>query len=268
MAELLRLGGHTMSTARAREAKAENSKAQRDIRPAGAVRLGVLALAAAGLILLVVAEFSTLLRVETGVGNESVLKTVTTGSHHAYAQVLLALVAAVFTFGAVVRASRPALIALAVIGVTSLAISFLRDLPDTNRSGSISQKLEIRFDAAHTVRGSGLYLEMLGGALLIIAGGGGLLLARQEAPPGERRRREGPAAESRPEPRSRSPRADGSKPRATKPRSAKPRSAKPRSTKPRSTTPRSTKPRSTKPRSTPQRDPGKGSAEGGDPNSA
>jgi hypothetical protein len=248
MAELLRLGGHTMSTARAREAKAENSKAQRDIRPAGAVRLGVLALAAAGLILLVVAEFSTLLRVETGVGNESVLKTVTTGSHHAYAQVLLALVAAVFTFGAVVRTSRPALIALAVIGVTSLAISFLRDLPDTDRSGSISQKLEIRFDAAHTVRGSGLYLEMLGGALLIIAGGGGLLLARQEAP----RRERPPAAPATEE----------------RPPEPKPRSPRPRSTKPRSSKPRSTTPRSTKPRSSPPRDPGEGSAEDEKPKSA
>lgn len=160
---------------------AEDSKGNRGFRGVAAVRAGVAALAAAGVVVLVIAEFSPLLRVELQGPDPTVLKTVSTGSHHAYALLLLALVAALFGAGAVRRDSRPALVALAALGLAVLAIAFLVDQPDTGLEGYVRN-----FEGARTVRERGLYLEMVGGALLLVAGGLGLTFGERAVVRGAR----------------------------------------------------------------------------------
>jgi hypothetical protein len=151
--------------------------------PLPPVRLAVLVLAVLGALLLVVAEFSPLLEVQT---LQVVVKTVDTGSHHAYAQVLIAVVAVVFAWGAAKGGSRPALLGLAGLAAVSLAISLIHDLPDTSKTGNLAD----RFESAKATPKSGMYLESLGGVFLLLSATTGLFLG--EAPEPRRRARPGP----------------------------------------------------------------------------
>ena len=69
--------------------------------------------------------------------------------------------------------SRPAAIALLVVGVVVLALSLLRDLPETERTGAVG----ITYEGASAKPGAGFGLEVAAGALL--AGAGGLALRRR-----------------------------------------------------------------------------------------
>ena len=148
------------------------------------MRLAVLLLGAVGAVLLIVAEFTPLLEVST---LQVTVKTVNTGSHHTYAQLLIALVALVFLYGAVRGGSRPALWGLAGLAVLSLAISLLGDLPDTSKAGNLADK----FESAKASPKSGMYLESLGGVLLLLSAGTGLLLGERPERTERRERPEG-----------------------------------------------------------------------------
>ena len=156
--------------ARARDARHEYSKGNPASQGVSRVLLGVAIVAAAGAILLLVAEFSALLEVRAG---SHVVKTVKTGSHHSYANLVVALVALFMAFAAVRgAAARMALLALLVLGLISLGIALVGDVPDVSRTGLVAGS----FDAAAAHARIGVYLETLGAALLIVAGGAGLLL--------------------------------------------------------------------------------------------
>ena len=79
------------------------------LSPLGGPRAAILAGALLGALLLLVAEFTTLftVRVET---SSVPIKTVTTGSHHSYALIPIAVLGAVLAIGACRHGSRPALL--------------------------------------------------------------------------------------------------------------------------------------------------------------
>lgn len=128
----------------------------------------------AGGLLMVVSEFLTLRSVSVVTASCSDLAQpaersacVTSGhEEHAYAFVLLGVVAALMTWGAAFGRSRPAAIALIVIGAAVLAIAFVKDVPNVHRTGVIGDQ----FDSAKAVAGPGLWLEIAGGTLVLVAG--------------------------------------------------------------------------------------------------
>ncbi|HEX2016686.1 MAG TPA: hypothetical protein VGN69_08330 [Solirubrobacteraceae bacterium] len=137
---------------------------------------------AAGSLLLGVAAFSTLysLRVE---GAQASLHP----SREDYGLLLIALAALGMAVGGARRA-RPAMAALAALGVLALGIAVLRDLGQVHSTGVIGQQ----YENATATPDAGFYEETLGGALLLVAGGGLLVLHAPARP--ERASREPRAA--------------------------------------------------------------------------
>jgi hypothetical protein len=130
-------------------------------------------LAAAGIALLIIAEFTPLLHVQTAIGVVIPHSTVQTGSNHSYALLIVALAAAVFAVGAIRTGSRPALLAVALLGLVAVGIAVLGDLPDATQAGN----LEKTFEDAKATPLTGLYLETLGAILLLLGAGLGLLIS-------------------------------------------------------------------------------------------
>jgi hypothetical protein len=121
-----------------------------------------------------VAQFSALYRVHSATSS-AVVKTVGTGTNHAWAPVPLALLAAVLAFAAYRHGNRPAFLAIAALGIATLLIALLGDLPDTRTSGLIGSSAGGYIQATSSP-GAGLYLETLGAVVLLAAGGMGLLV--------------------------------------------------------------------------------------------
>lgn len=132
------------------------------------IRGGFALLAVAGAGLLVWAEFSPLYQVTVG---QVVKKVGDTGPHHGYALIPIAVAALVMTFGAVRSGSRPALVALGVLGLVALLIAVLVDRPDTSATGFLGQV----YEAAKATPRAGLTRELIGGGLLALAAVLGLL---------------------------------------------------------------------------------------------
>jgi len=82
------------------------------------------------------------------------------------ALLLLAVLTLTMGTGAAFRRSKPAAVALVVIGVVVLAITLLIDLPASDDTGLIGR----RYAAAQATAGTGLWLELVGGALAVFAG--------------------------------------------------------------------------------------------------
>jgi hypothetical protein len=126
-----------------------------------------------GAALLIVAEFTTLFTVHS-TAVAAAIKTVQTGSHHGYALIPVAVLAAVLSGIARRTGSRPALLGIGAMGVVALVIALLGDLPDAQAKGLVTI-------GGHLARASatpsvGFYLESLGGVVLLIVAAGGLLL--------------------------------------------------------------------------------------------
>lgn len=152
----------------------------------GAPRLVILGLGTVGGLLLIVSDFLTLYHVDVVTARCSDLAspslrdacTTTGGGHHGYALAVLGAIALVMAWGAAVGASRPAGIALLVLGVVSLAIVLAVDLPDIHKTGIVGTQ----FSNAEAKPGIGFWLELVGSALLI--GAGLLRLLVRSRPPG------------------------------------------------------------------------------------
>lgn len=127
-----------------------------------------------GALLLLVAEFTPLFAVSTSAAGSPV-KSVGTGSHHAYAMVPIALLAGVLAYGVWRVGSRPALLSIGLLAVIALLISLLGDLPDAHTSGLITSSGG-HYVSASSSPGAGLYLETLGGVVLLITCVCGFLL--------------------------------------------------------------------------------------------
>jgi hypothetical protein len=139
----------------------------------GGVATAVVIAALVAAVMLLVAEFLPLFEVRTSAHN-AVVKTVTSGSHHSYGLVLIAVLAAAQALIWWRAPLRLPLVALTVLAVAALVIALGRDLPDAQSSG-LARSGSTYVTAAASPR-AGLYLETAGGVILLIAGVGGLLL--------------------------------------------------------------------------------------------
>jgi hypothetical protein len=121
------------------------------------------ALALAAVVLLAVAEFSTVVRIVVG-SLETEKRTVAGHANHGYALLVIAVAAVPMTVGAL-RGARAAAAALLALGVVALAI----DLPKTHGCGQLPEA--VAFEDACAKAGPGLALEIAGGVALVLAGG-------------------------------------------------------------------------------------------------
>jgi hypothetical protein len=104
-------------------------------------RATALLLAAAGCVLLVVAEFSTLYEIRV----ITVIKESTDGrEHHGTALLVIALAAAFMAYGGILRGARPAQLALLVLALAALAVVLFVDYPDVNDEGFIGEGVRAR----------------------------------------------------------------------------------------------------------------------------
>jgi len=158
-------------------------------------RYGLLVLAGLGALLLLVAEFSTLYEVRaiTAVVPGG---TTRSGSNHGYALLIVALVAPAMAWGAVAGGSRPAAVALTILGGLALFVVLAIDLPDVGDEGLLAES----YEAAKASPQEGFFLESLGAVVLLLSGVGTLVLrpAGAAAPEGA----EAPAAPADPSPAS------------------------------------------------------------------
>jgi hypothetical protein len=149
----------------------------------GVVGTAVLVGALLGALLLLVAEFTTLFSVRAATSSAPV-KSVGTGSHHAYALVPIALLTAALAYGVWAAGSRPALLAVGLLGLIALLIALFGDLPDAHASGLIGST-STHYTTASSSPSAGLYMETLGAVVLIITCVSGFLLIGGPAgPPG------------------------------------------------------------------------------------
>jgi len=125
--------------------------------------------ATAGGVLLVVAELSTLYAIRA---NGSVVKSISGHAQHAYALGLVGLVAVGMAVGAL-RGARPAMVALAVLGLAALLITVFFDLSDVRATGVVGQD----YADASARAGAGFYEQTLGALLLLVCGVGLLVRA-------------------------------------------------------------------------------------------
>lgn len=140
-----------------------------------AVAAGLALLAVA---LLVLAEFSTVLRVVVG-SLETEKRTVSGGGNHGYALLVVAVAAVPLVLWAL-RGARAAAGGVAALGVAALLVALAIDLPDTRESGKLPES--VAFEDAQAQAGPGLTLEILGGVGLLVAGGLLVGLGRGSAP--------------------------------------------------------------------------------------
>jgi hypothetical protein len=134
------------------------------VRP---LRIGLCAAASAGVACLVLATLTTVIEIKVGTtarlpGRDTHLSG---WDRHGPALVIVAAFAAAMVAEAL-RGARPAMIALAVLGLVALGIAVIGDVPDLNETGFIGEVYE---DAA-AGPSAGFYLETLGGVLLLASG--------------------------------------------------------------------------------------------------
>src|SRR5690349_7775819 len=155
---------------------------------ANAVRLALAAVAFAGAICLLLATFATIIEIRVG----TTTKIPDHDTHlsgwdrHGPALLIIAIFAIVMIAGAL-RGARPAMLAIAVLGLAALLIAVIGDVPDLNKTGFIGEVYE---DAAAGPK-AGFYLETLGAVLLLLSGG--LMLVATPAGAATADRRSAPA---------------------------------------------------------------------------
>ena len=113
-------------------------------------------------LLLVLAEFGDLNHIHIVTVSRSGVRV---GSHHGYALLILGVVAGVMGFGAW-RGSRPAALAVAVLGLVALLIVVLVDLPDVDATGLYGRD----YEQASASASAGFKLEAAGAILLLFTG--------------------------------------------------------------------------------------------------
>jgi hypothetical protein len=132
-----------------------------------AARFGLAAAACIGVLCLLLATLATVIEIKVGTTTRvPEHDTHLSGwDRHGPALVLIALFAAAMIMGAV-RGARPAMVALAVLGLVALLIAVVGDVPDLHATGFIGEVYE---DAAAGPK-AGFYLETLGAVLLLASG--------------------------------------------------------------------------------------------------
>jgi hypothetical protein len=132
-----------------------------------AVRWVLAALGFAGAALLVISEFSTVTHVKAI--TVVLPNSKRTGfDQNSGAMLILGLLAMPMLVGAALGASRPAMVAVAAIGVIALLIALIGDLPDVTKTGTIFRE---RYEDAKAQAQIGFTFEWLGAVLLILSAG-------------------------------------------------------------------------------------------------
>jgi hypothetical protein len=144
------------------------------IAPPGAVGGLIAAGSLLAALLLIVAEFTSLYQVHVATSSAPI-KSVSGGSNHSYAMIPIALLAAGFGIGVRRSGSRPALLAIGVLGVVAVLIALLGDLPDAQATGLVGSASS-HYTSASSTPSAGLYMETLGGILLVATCGLGLMM--------------------------------------------------------------------------------------------
>lgn len=133
-------------------------------------RLAVAGLVALAVVLLIVSEFLPLYKVLVG-ALETETRSEVGWRNHAFAMLLLGLASVPMLLGAL-RGARPAMWALAGIGVLVIVIALTVDLPAAKESGTLRES--VSYEDARAEPAIGFFVETLAGVLLLL--GGGLLL--------------------------------------------------------------------------------------------
>ena len=148
---------------------------------AGPLAWAALALGLSAAILMVATEFSTIHSIRLGestCGAADVAdqdKCLTGGGEqHGYALIGLAALTVLMTVGAVLGRSRPAALALGVIGLVVLGIALLLDLPTLDET----RGFETRYNDVKAQTGGAFTLELIAGGLAVLAAGFALLRER------------------------------------------------------------------------------------------
>src|SRR5215211_5765915 len=132
-----------------------------------AVRWVLAALGFAGAALLVTSEFSTVTHVKAI--TVVLPNSERTGfDQNSGAMLILGLLALPMLVGAALGPSKPAMVAVAAIGVIALLIALLGDLPDVTKTGTIFRE---RYEDAKAQAQIGFTFEWLGAVLLILSAG-------------------------------------------------------------------------------------------------
>jgi hypothetical protein len=158
---------------RARRGTSEGSEARWE-RRFETHRTAVLALGLLGAALLVVAEFMPLLHVHVA-GHVHLARTVTTGSHHSYALLPVAALSVGLAFTTWRSGSRFALLAVGLLGLLTIAIALLGDLPAAHSTGLVGSPTT-SLSTATSSPAIGLFLEIGGGLVLLVCAAAGMLL--------------------------------------------------------------------------------------------
>jgi hypothetical protein len=147
---------------------------------AGPARAALAVGAFVGALLVLVAQFTALYHVHSATSS-TVIRTVGTGSNHSWAPIPLALAAIALAYAVYRHGNRAALAGLVALGIATLLIALLGDLPDTHSSGLIGSSAGGYVQATSSAS-AGLYMETLGAVVLIVTGGIGLLLLAPQKP--------------------------------------------------------------------------------------
>ena len=140
----------------------------------GTVRAALALAALLGALLVLISQFTALYHLHSTTSSE-VIKTVGTGANHAWAGIPLALVAAALAYAFYRHGNRMALVGLAALGIATLLIALLRDLPPTHATGLVGSSASGYIQATSTPS-AGLYMETLGAVVLLVTGGVGFLM--------------------------------------------------------------------------------------------
>ena len=132
-----------------------------------AVALALAAVAAIAAVLLIVSEFLPLYKVLVG-ALETERRSEVGWRNHAFAMLLLGLASVPMLLGAL-RGARPAMWALAGIGVVVIVIALTVDLSAARETGTLRES--VSYEDARAEPAIGFFLETLGGVLLLLAGG-------------------------------------------------------------------------------------------------
>ncbi len=141
-----------------------------------AVAIGVAVAALAAALLMLLTEVTTVISIDVAVGScDSIYDTNPDLAddcqqkgfeRSSVALLLLALLTIAMGSGAAFGRSRPAAVALVVIGLVVLGITLGVDVPASDDTGLIGR----RYAAAEATAETGLWLELVGGVLAVVAG--------------------------------------------------------------------------------------------------
>jgi hypothetical protein len=154
--------------------KSSESPAEPGSEAGHRARLALALGALLGALLVIVAQFTALYHLHSATSSAA-LRTVGTGGNHAWAPIPLALAAIALAYAVYRSGSRTALAGLVALGVATLLIALIGDLPDAHSSGLVGSSAS-GYVQATSSPSAGLYMETLGAIVLIVSGGLGLLM--------------------------------------------------------------------------------------------